>query len=94
MGFFGGAVVREVAAQQQRVGGFSCLREEGAQGTGGILGDVDVANDGEAHVGGGLEHGGLRVEVHMLTPGAAAACRRTLTLHEVPRPWAALARRS
>jgi hypothetical protein len=31
MGLLGGAVVREVAAQQQRVGGFGCLREEGAR---------------------------------------------------------------
>ena len=61
LGFFGGAVVREVAAQQQRVGGFGSLREEGAQGAGGILGDVDVADDGEAHVGGGLEHEAVRL---------------------------------
>ena len=47
---FGGAVVGEVAAQQQRVGGLGCLGEEAAQGAGGSLGAVEVADGGETNL--------------------------------------------
>ena len=43
----------------QRVGGFAGLREEAAQGAGGILGDVDVADGGEADGGGGFTHAAM-----------------------------------
>ncbi|MCY1227719.1 hypothetical protein D9M72_400050 [compost metagenome] len=52
--FLFGAVVGQVAAQQQRVGFFVRLREQAAQGAAGVLLDMDVADGGEADVGGGF----------------------------------------
>ena len=82
LGFLGGAVVGEVAAQQQRVGRLGGLGEEGAQGAGGVLGDVEVAYGGEAHVCRRTWDWDAD-ETPWCARAAAGRRRRPPTLHEV-----------